>query len=124
MKKLLLIAATAFMFLPAMAQKQTATAEQRAERKTARITRELQLTEDQKPKVQAETLKFVKAADAVRAKHTDQKSEAAKTEFKAARQDYRTAMKGILTAEQFTRWQEMEKGHAKTKNSAPKTGNK
>ncbi|MFI5203377.1 MAG: hypothetical protein ACHQF2_02685, partial [Flavobacteriales bacterium] len=110
MKKLLLIAAAAFMFQPVMAQQavtpqQTdskATVETRAERRTERMTRELQLTADQKTKVQAATEKFMKKSDEIRAKHSDTNSEAAKTEHKAARQDYKTAMKTILTAEQFT----------------------
>jgi periplasmic protein CpxP/Spy len=115
MKKLLFIIAAAFMFQPVMAQQSDnkATVETRAERRTERMTRELQLNADQKTKVQAETEKFMKKSEEIRAKYTDVKTEAAKTELKAARQNYKTAMKGILTAEQFTRWQEMEKGRNK-----------
>lgn len=120
MKKLILIAVAAFMFQPVMAQQNDgkATVETRAERRTERMTRELNLSADQKTKVQAETEKFMKETEAIRARHTDAKTEAAKAEMKTARQAYKTGMKTILTADQFAKWQEMEK------NRKGSTGNK
>jgi Spy/CpxP family protein refolding chaperone len=114
MKKLLLIAVAAFMMLPAISQQATSTndnsPEVRAERRTARMERELQLTADQKTKVYTETLKLMKKSDEIKAKYKDGSNEASQNEVKVARQDYKKAMQGILTAEQFARFKEMDKG--------------
>jgi periplasmic protein CpxP/Spy len=121
MKKLIVIALAAFMFQPVSAQQTTATkptVETRAERKTERLTRELQLTADQQPKVKAEIVKSITKSDAIQTKYNNDKSEAMKTEMKAARQELKTAMKAILTDVQFKKWIDMEKGRNHNKKQA------
>jgi periplasmic protein CpxP/Spy len=72
------------------------------------IAKQLDLTEDQKPKVEA-ILKG--AADKGRALREDTSltPEEKRAKAKAIREETATQLKGILTPEQFAKWQEMTK---------------
>jgi len=75
------------------------TAEQKAQMRTDRMSKELALTDDQKTKVAASNLTFVKKEDAVRndaALTEDQKKE----KLKEIRKEQKTDLEGMLTAEQ------------------------
>lgn len=128
MKKLLLVALTAFLVLPGMSQstttpqpkKEKPTPEMRAKRVTEKMSTELVLTADQKTKVHVANLSYFRKMAEIRTKHTDSKSEGAKTERKVARQELDKNYKTILTAEQYNKLKE----HVKAKKKRAKVEKK
>jgi periplasmic protein CpxP/Spy len=85
------------------------------------IAKQLDLTEDQKPKVEA----IMKgAAEKGRALHGDTSltPEEKKAKAKTIREETAAQLKGVLTPEQFTKWQEMSKrgAHNRPLATSPK----
>jgi protein CpxP len=72
------------------------------------IAKELNLTDDQKPKFQ-EILKSTADKRKALREDTSLTSEEKKAKAKALQEDTSTQMKALLTPEQFTKWQEMSK---------------
>jgi protein CpxP len=80
-------------------EKKQVTPEARAEKITNRLTTELTLTEDQKPKVKQITLERIKATNEARAKAGDDKN-AFKTEKKVIFQKWETNLLSVLNQDQ------------------------
>jgi Spy/CpxP family protein refolding chaperone len=80
------------------------TPEQRADKMTAKMKKELDLTADQEKQVKASNLEFAQQQEAIR-----MKSEALKAERKALVDAHRAKMKGILTPEQQAKADQMMK---------------
>ena len=72
------------------------------------IAKQLDLTEDQKPKVDAIMKSATEKGRTLR-EDTSLTPEEKKTKAKAIREDTATQLKAVLTPEQFTKWQEMSK---------------
>jgi protein CpxP len=130
MKKVILIAACLLSLTTVNAQEavtgerkttnketKNGTPEQRAQKHVDGIASEVTLTEDQKPKIYAFALAKVKKSDEIRAKYkTAENTEAKNTEMKAAKKEFQTNVKGVLTPEQF----EKLKAAVKEKKAAGK----
>ena len=137
MKKAILTIAIAVMgFTAAFAQDSTRrvrkpqpkiTAEQRAERVTARLEKELSLTADQKTKIYAIELENAKKMDSWRSAEEGDRKEKMK-ERKAAIDAQKSKIDGILTADQKTKMETLrteakEKGE-KMRKGMPRGGKK
>ena len=83
------------------------TPEERAKMQTARLTKELTLTADQSPKVQAIVLDRIQKTDQLRAQKSGDRRQNF-TQIKAINDDYNTKMKALLTADQYTKFQAMQ----------------
>jgi protein CpxP len=130
MKKIIVAVAFVATSLLANAQggavKQTAAQQQqmpdastRANNATERMTKALELTEAQKPKVLNINLEKAKAMDANRQKNsTDAK--ALETEKQIVITKWETNLKGVLTADQMTKFKKMESDQAAKENTAKK----
>jgi Spy/CpxP family protein refolding chaperone len=86
------------------AKMENLTPEQRADKMTAKMKKELDLTADQEKQVKASNLEFAQQQEAIR-----MKSEALKSERKALDDAHRAKMKGILTPEQQAKADQMMK---------------
>jgi Spy/CpxP family protein refolding chaperone len=86
------------------AKMENLTPEQRADKMTAKMKKELDLTADQEQQVKASNLEFAQQQEAIR-----MKSEALKAERKALVDAHRAKMKGILTPEQQAKADQMMK---------------
>jgi protein CpxP len=86
------------------AKMENLTPEQRADKMTAKMKKELDLTADQEMQVKASNLEFAQQQEAIR-----MKSEALKAERKALVDAHRAKMKGILTPEQQAKADQMMK---------------
>ena len=86
------------------AKMENLTPEQRADKMTAKMKKELDLTADQEKQVKASNLEFAQQQEAIR-----MKSEALKDERKALVDAHRAKMKGILTPEQQAKADQMMK---------------
>jgi len=78
--------------------------EQRAKKRTERLTTVLELTPEQAAKVEALSLKHAQEMES-RRQAKEARREAMQTEMKAKREAHEAEMKAILTPEQFTKWQ-------------------
>ncbi|AIZ63457.1 hypothetical protein PK28_06700 [Hymenobacter sp. DG25B] len=97
--------------------------EQRAEKMSQRLTQQLSLSADQTTKVQAILLAQGQEMDAIHTKYaasTDRK--AAMPEMKASREKYETQLKGVLTAEQYTKYDQMRDERMQKNKSKMKDG--
>lgn len=104
MKKLMIIAVLSGMTVAAQAQeKERKTPEERARIRTERMATELELTPEQKAKVEAINLKYAGQADEGRAEQKTER-EAARKEGKAMREAHDAEIKAVLTPEQQTKW--------------------
>ena len=72
--------------------------------------KELNLTDDQKPKVQAIVKDSREKLKAVR-EDSSLTPEEKKAKVKEIQQDQATQLKAVLTPDQFTKWQEISKKH-------------
>ena len=72
------------------------------------LAKQLDLTDAQKPKVEAIRKSAMEKSRALR-EDTSLTPEEKKAKAKAIRDDTATQMKAVLTPEQFTKWQEMSK---------------
>ncbi|OJJ20941.1 hypothetical protein BKI52_10200 [marine bacterium AO1-C] len=81
---------------------QLGTPEERADKATQRLTKKLGLDADQSTKVKASMLKFETARQTARSNRD-------RSAVKAARETFRNEMKGILTPEQYTKFEETQK---------------
>ncbi len=113
MKKLLVVLALVFAVSSINAQengkgkkpgKGKPTPEQRAQKSVDNLDKSVALTEDQKPKIYDAALTRAKKVDAIleanKGKKTPEEREAVKKEVRAAKKEYRDAVKLILTQEQ------------------------
>ncbi|MCP4522293.1 MAG: hypothetical protein GY827_11485 [Cytophagales bacterium] len=113
MRKLLFIMIASVLSISfAMAQggkRKNLTPEQRVEKQMNRLTKKLQLTDDQKPKVEAIVKTKVEAMTALRA----QKSTLKKKEFKMKRKEilvaFDTEIKKELNTQQLTKYNKWKK---------------
>jgi len=81
---------------------------QRAANTQKRLTKQLVLTDDQGSKVYEAALKRINAVEAIRAELPGEANkEARKTKISEVITQYEADMKGILTEQQFIKWQEM-----------------
>ncbi|MCR5889325.1 hypothetical protein LRS06_16440 [Hymenobacter sp. J193] len=136
-KMLVLLAAAALVSASASAQTTTETTtpsagyqgrahlspEQRAQRMTERLTRELTLTAEQAPRVQAILLAQAQETEAIRAKYaasTDRR--AALPEMKAAKDKYDAQLAGVLTAGQRTRYAQLREEQQQKRKEKIKDG--
>ncbi|MBG8555606.1 hypothetical protein [Hymenobacter guriensis] len=97
--------------------------EQRAQRMTERLTRELILTAEQAPKVQAIILAQAQENEAIRTKYaasTDRR--AALPELKAAKDKYDAQLAGVLTAGQRTRYAQLREEQQQKRKEKSKDG--
>ena len=74
----------------------------------ANIAKQLDLTEDQKPKVEAIMKGAMEKGRALR-EDTSLTPEEKKAKAKAIKEETATQLKAVLTPEQFAKWQEMSK---------------
>ncbi len=121
MKKLMLTIVAAVFAVGSFAQdapKTPKTPEEVANKRADKLKTELALTDDQRAKVYAAELDRITKVRAIRAKYpTDKK--AARKEIKPVNDAFQTTLKGILTAEQITKWEAL-KAKAKEKRKGKK----
>ncbi|PWU14895.1 MAG: hypothetical protein C5B50_16325 [Verrucomicrobia bacterium] len=87
-----------------------------AEQRLERMSKELNLTDEQKPKVK----KAMEDMDKTMKEARDLDQSERREKVTAARDDMRKKMKEILTADQFTKWEEFMKAQGKRrKGGAP-----
>ncbi len=122
MKKSILILATALFAVVSFAQTTKKTPEEIATKRSEKLKTELGLSDDQKTKVHTAIVETVTKVREIKAKYPNDKKAAAK-EIKVVRENYKTTMKGILTADQFTKWEtsvKNKKDKVKAKKKAKK----
>jgi protein CpxP len=86
--------------------------EQRAEQRTAMLTKKLSLTADQQTKVQQIMLAQAQEAQALKAKYPAQEQrQALHQEMKAGHAKYQAQLQGVLTADQYGKLAAMKKEH-------------
>jgi Spy/CpxP family protein refolding chaperone len=73
------------------------------EQRMERMTSELKLTDEQKPKVKV----VLEDLDKKRAEYRDLEQDARREKMRAAMEEQDKKLKAILTSEQYTKWQEM-----------------
>ncbi|TNE79673.1 MAG: hypothetical protein EP332_10075 [Bacteroidetes bacterium] len=120
MKKLLLIALALFGTMSVQAhiqdstKKEKPTAEQKAEKLTKRMKKQLELSDSQVIQVKAINLEHIKALETLKA--SDTKGEARKTQKEALKTSYLGKLEKVLTADQMTKFKaNMEKAKEKHK---------
>lgn len=123
MKNLKFILAGMILFMTALnstaQEREQMTAQERAAKQTERMTTELQLTADQRQKIEEINLGVIMKNDAVRndPNMSDElKRESVKQNNLARKELFRT----ILTAEQFTKLEEMERTRSVNKKELKK----
>jgi protein CpxP len=80
--------------------------EQIAGKKADKLKTELALSDEQRTQVYAVVLDKVNKTRTVKEKYKDNKDKRAmRAEMKTVQADFDSSMKGILTAEQYTKWQ-------------------
>ncbi|HAS43485.1 MAG TPA: multiple ligand-binding protein 1 [Microscillaceae bacterium] len=89
---------------------QKGTPEERAEKTTQRLASKLGLDETQKTQVKASALKFETARKTARSNRD-------RSAVKTARQTFQDEMKGILTTEQYAKFEKMQKRRKGRKGS-------
>ncbi|HRF79144.1 MAG TPA: hypothetical protein PL070_03575 [Flavobacteriales bacterium] len=105
MKKLMIIAVLAGLTVATQAQdKARKSPEERAKMRTEHMAKELELTPEQKAKVEAINLKYAGKATELRKEREAERTEARK-EGKAMHDAHDAEMKTVLTPDQYTRWQ-------------------
>jgi len=88
------------------------TPEQRAEHRTAMLTKKLSLTADQQPKVREIMLAQAQEGQALRAKYpAKEQRQAMHAEMKAGHAKYQAQLQGVLTADQYGKLAAMQKEH-------------
>lgn len=83
------------------------TAEQRAEKQLAKLTKDLGLSNQQQPEVKDVILARIQKTDALRG--TEEERKAKFQAAKGALDAYKASMKGILTPEQYTQFEQQQK---------------
>jgi protein CpxP len=101
--------------------------EEMANRKADKLKTELGLNDDQRGKVYSVFLDKINKSEAIRAKYKDSKDKKAmKAEMKTVEGGLETSLKGILTPEQYTKWQtlreEKKQQHKEKKDNKPASG--
>lgn len=101
--------------------------EEMANRKADKLKTELGLSDDQRGKVYTVFLDKINKREAIQAKYKDSKDKKAmKAEMKTVEETAETNLKGILTTEQFTKWQtlreERKQQHKDKKGKKPASG--
>ncbi|HBS85852.1 MAG: hypothetical protein A2W91_09145 [Bacteroidetes bacterium GWF2_38_335] len=95
-------------------QKSDKTPEQKAENTSKTMGEKLGLTKDQISKVYTACLTKHKAIEAAKEKYADDE-ETKKLKEKEAKKAYDTALKGILTPEQYKKWKDYQDSQKKKK---------
>ena len=97
--------------------------EERAKHRTEKMTKELNLTQDQSQRVHQLNMQKAQQMQALKAKHAGADHSAMKTEMKTLRQNWNNDLKATLTAEQYAKYQAMqEERKAKMKDKKGKHG--
>jgi protein CpxP len=95
-----------------MGQGANKTPEQRAEHRTAMLTKKLSLTADQQAKVQQIMLAQAQEGQALKAKYpAKEQRQALHQEMKAGHAKYQAQLQGVLTADQYGKLAAMKKEH-------------
>ena len=95
-----------------MGQGQHKTPEQRADHRTAMLTKKLSLTADQQPKVRQILLAQAQEGQALRAKYpAKEQRQAHRQELKAGHAKYQAQLQGVLSADQYGKLTAMQKEH-------------
>ena len=88
------------------------TPEQRAEHRTAMLTKKLSLSADQQAKVQQIMLAQAQEGQALKAKYpAKEQRQALHQEMKAGHAKYQTQLQGVLTADQYGKLAALKKEH-------------
>ncbi|GAA4494310.1 hypothetical protein GCM10023172_04180 [Hymenobacter ginsengisoli] len=88
------------------------TPEQRAEHRTAMLTKKLSLSADQQAKVQQIMLAQTQEGQALKAKYpAKEQRQALHQEMKAGHAKYQAQLQGVLTADQYGKLAAMQKEH-------------
>lgn len=104
MKKLMIIAALAGLSVATQAQEQKSkTPEERAQMRTERLAKQLDLSPEQVAQVQAINLKYIDKTDELRKERQAEHAETREA-GKAMRGSHEAEMKAVLTPEQYTKW--------------------
>lgn len=117
MKKLMIVAALAGMSVAVQAQDKEGrkTPEERAQLRTERLTKELELSPEQATQVQAINLKYADKMDELR-KEREAERGAMRSDAQAMGDAHDTEMKAVLTADQYAKWttrkEELKARHA------------
>lgn len=88
------------------AHRKNLTAEDKAALRTEKLAEELDLTDEQKEKVEALTLKVIQKVEVIRADST-MTPEKKKEFIQGNMKDFKNSMKSILTEEQFNKFEQM-----------------
>ena len=127
-KSLLLVAAALFATSASFAQapaptthlpthrvtrlKPVKTPEQRADKHTAKLTKQLQLSADQQSKVQQIMLAQAQEAQAIKTKYPDAAQQPARhQELQASHAKYQAQLQRVLSADQYTKLTAMQQAH-------------
>ncbi len=96
------------------------TAEQRAAKQLAKLTKELGLSAQQQPGVKVAILARIQKTDALRG--TEEEKKAKWQAAKGAIDEYNASIKGILTAEQYTQFEQQQKEQRRKMREKMKNG--
>ncbi len=99
------------------AQRQMLTPDQRAEKRTEMMQKNLSLTADQVPKVKQIILDFETQKDALLKNTTDPQQR--RTQMKALRDKQNADLKAVLTPDQYTKMQQMQQGRPQRPGAPP-----
>ena len=135
MKKAILITACLFSFTTIITAQETAskpgtekkgreTPEQRAQKQLNEISKELVLTEDQKPKVYTLVLDKVKKVDDLKMKYKSGEDNSVRDkEIKVVKKEFHEKVKALLTPEQLEKAKAIQK-EKEANEKKPATGSK
>jgi protein CpxP len=127
MKKLMLGLAALAMAVGAYAQdatKETRSPEEMANKKADKLKTELSLSDEQRTSVYTALLDRINKTRAIKAKYENSKDKKAmRAEMKGVEESFDAAMKGILSADQYSKWQTLKKEH-KDKRKEKRSGDK
>jgi protein CpxP len=127
MKKLMLGLAALAMALGAYAQDSTEmkkSPEEMANKKADKLKTELSLSAEQRTSVYNALLDKITKMKAIKAKYENSADKKAmRAEMKSVEESFDTTMKGILSADQYSKWQTLKDEH-KDKRKEKRSGNK
>lgn len=102
-------------------RQRTYSPEDRAKRSTEMLTKQLDLTAEQQEKIYSINLDRAKEANAeMMEKRNDQKEKIKK--FKEARKEHNDKIKNVLTADQQTKWEELQTKYSDRRRTGFKKG--
>jgi periplasmic protein CpxP/Spy len=127
MKKLMLGLAALVMAVGVYAKDSTKmkkSPEEMANKKADKLKTELNLSNEQRTSVYNAVLDKINKTQAIKAKYGDKgDKKAMRAEMRSVEENFEATMKGILSADQYSKWQTLKEEH-KDKRKEKRSGNK